>query len=111
MQLPCFLSMAVAIVLIDITSFLNHSKLAGFPGFFPQHVGARQPSNLRFVGANLRVLLENLELGISRSKHIHAFGVMLKDFVDDLTLESPWGWRILGARHKAAEDILAPGHF
>ena len=79
--------MAVAIVLIDITSFLNHSKLAGFPGFFPQHVGARQPSNLRFVGANLRVLLENLELGISRSKHILAFGVMLKDFVDELTLE------------------------
>ena len=79
--------MAVAIVLIDITSFLNHSKLAGFPGFFPQHVGARQPSNLRFAGANLRVLLENLELGISRSKHILAFGVMLTDFVDELTLE------------------------
>ena len=79
--------MAVAIVLIDITSFLNHSKLAGFPGFFPQHVGARQPSNLRFAGANLRILLGNLELGISRNKHILAFGVVLKDFVDELTLE------------------------
>ena len=79
--------MAVAIVLKDITSFLNYSKLAGFPKFFPQHVGARQPSNLRFAGANLRVLLENLELGISRSKHILAFGVMLTDFVAELALE------------------------
>ena len=79
--------MAVAFVVIDITSFLHHSKLAGVPGFFPQHVGARQPSNQRFFGANLRVLLENLELCISRSKHILAFGVILEDFVDELTLE------------------------
>ena len=47
----------------------------------------RQPSNLRFVGANLKVLLENLALGISRSKSKLATGVLLKDFVDELTLK------------------------
>ena len=64
-----------------------HSKLAGFTGIFPRHDGVRQPSNLRFVGANLKVLLENLALGISRSKSKLATGVLLKDFVDELTLK------------------------
>ena len=80
---------------------------ASFPGFFPQHDGVSYPSNLRFVGANLRVLLENLELGISRSEHILAFAVLLKDFVDELALEQPWVKRMLGALFMEMLIILA----
>ena len=35
---------------------------------------------------DLKVLLENLDLGISRSKHTQAFVVLLKDFVDELLM-------------------------